>query len=139
MVTIGLLIAADKKDEGKKAADKIEGAWSFVSVTENGKPTQLPPAEARLIFTKDKVILKIGDTEKEMWAYTVNPSKKPAEIDVTFSSGPDKGYQGKGIYLIDGHTLKICHGQKPGDARPKEFSSKEGSKLVLAVLKREKK
>jgi uncharacterized protein (TIGR03067 family) len=138
-VTIGLLIAADTKDEGKKAEDNIEGAWSFISVTENGKPTGLPPAEARLIFTKDKVIMKIGDMEKEMWAYTLNPGKKPAEIDVTFSFGPNKGYQGKGIYLIDGDTLKICHSQKRGEARPKEFSSKEGSKLVLAVLKREKK
>jgi uncharacterized protein (TIGR03067 family) len=139
IVTIGLLIAADKKDGGKKAEDSLEGAWSFVSVTENGKPTELPPAEVRLIFTKDKVIMKFGDMENEMWAYTLNPSKKPAEIDVTFSFGPHKGYQGKGIYLIDGETLKICHSQEPGDARPKEFASKEGSKLVLAVLKRQKK
>jgi hypothetical protein len=43
----------------------------------------------------------------------------------------------KGIYEIDGDTLRICVAKK-GKERPKTFESKEGSGHVLTVMKRVK-
>jgi hypothetical protein len=44
-----------------------------------------------------------------------------------------------GIYKLDGDTLTICAVEGDGNDRPTEFSTKEGDKNRLVVLKREKK
>jgi hypothetical protein len=54
-------------------------------------------------------------------------------------SGPEKGYTALGIYELDGDTLRICHTWKGQRKRPEKFAIAEGSGLVLAVWKREKK
>ena len=43
------------------------------------------------------------------------------------------------MHSLDGDTLKICAPLTPGDQRPTEVESKEGSKTRLLVLKREAK
>ena len=61
----------------------------------------------------------------------VDATKTPKEIDLNM-----EGQVGKGIYELEGDTLKIAHGEV-GDARPKEFP-KAGSGLTVLVLKRAK-
>jgi hypothetical protein len=48
------------------------------------------------------------------------------------------GEPGKGIYQLDGDKLKVAHGG-PSDPRPKDFTSKEGSKVMVMVFQRDKK
>jgi hypothetical protein len=43
----------------------------------------------------------------------------------------------KGIYALDGDSLKICVSQPKAD-RPTEFATKKGSNSSLVILKREK-
>jgi len=42
-----------------------------------------------------------------------------------------------GIYKLDGDNLTICYDK--GGLRPTEFASNAGTKIMLIVLKREKK
>ena len=56
-------------------------------------------------------------------------------VDVEFGDGK----VGKGIYELKGDTLKVAHGSKPDSPRPKDFTSKEGSGVLVAEFKRAKK
>ena len=44
-----------------------------------------------------------------------------------------------GIYKLERDTLTVCLGDENDNDRPTEFASKEGTKVMLLVLQREKK
>lgn len=142
-VSAGLLVAADAKDDAVKAAKaKLKGSWSLVSLEESGKKQPFPEgAKMSLVFQDDKVIMQsaFGDKKDSKEAtYVIDPTKKPATIDITPADGPEKGKTMAAIYVIEKDELKICATQGPDQDRPKEFVTKEGSKSVLMTLKREK-
>src|SRR5262245_72416 len=137
LVTVaGLSIAADAKEDLKKEKDKIKGTWSFVSI-EVPKGEKGPPDEAlkemKMVFGEDKVTIKFGKDEDKPAAYQLDPSKKPKEIDI-MPEGKDKTL--KGIYTLEGDTLKMCVSEK--GVRPKEFKPDAESKTGVMTLKREK-
>jgi uncharacterized protein (TIGR03067 family) len=129
----GLFLAADKTQEKQPmgAQEKIQGSWALVSGERNGKP--LPDEviqQIKLIFAGNKLTTKHKDRATEA-TFRLDASKTPKEIDLNM-----EGQVGKGIYELEGDTLKIAHGEV-GDARPKEFP-KAGSGLTVLVLKRAK-
>ena len=129
----GLLLAGDKTHEKQLIGDqeKIQGTWALVSGERNGKP--LPDVvipHIKLIFAGDKLTTKHKDRKTEA-TFRLVSSTTPKEIDLDM-----EGNVGKGIYQLDGDTLKIVHGEV-GDARPKDFP-KPGSGLTELILKREK-
>jgi uncharacterized protein (TIGR03067 family) len=133
-LVIGLLAtmasAQDKSAKGDK--EKFQGTWTIVSGEHDGQPI---PEEAiksiKLVYAGDKFTLQHGDQKTE-GSFKLAPDKKPKAIDMDMDGGVVKG-----IYQIDGDTLKLAHG-KAGDPRPKEFPKKEGSGLTVATLKRQK-
>ena len=134
LVTVfGLLVSSsagqDKGGAGDK--DKLQGTWVFASAQKGGKdmPQEMLNS-VKFVFAGDKLTM-MGKDMKMDWTFTIDPAKKPKEMDVKF---PD-GKTGMGIYDLEGDTLKIAHGEI-GDPRPKEFVSKEG--ITVMVLKREK-
>jgi uncharacterized protein (TIGR03067 family) len=128
---VGAALSQDKA--GKTDQDKFQGTWTFVSGERGGKPLPGDDVKDRKItFSGNKMKMKNKDQEREV-TFKLNPDKKPKEIDVDFD-----GQIGKGIYQLDGDTLKVAHGEL-GDPRPTEFASKADSKVTLVVLKREKK
>jgi uncharacterized protein (TIGR03067 family) len=133
LTACSLLLAADEGKEGKPMSDreKIQGTWALVSGERGGKP--LPDDVVRhvkLIFAGDNLTTKNKDRQTRA-TFRLDPTKEPKEIDLHM-----EGSVGKGIYQLDGDTLKIVHGEV-GDARPTEFP-KAGSGLTVLVLKREK-
>jgi uncharacterized protein (TIGR03067 family) len=68
----------------------------------------------------------------------IDPTKNTKEINVTLKVGAQKGRVDKGIYQIDGDTLRICIQTDKDSARPREFGSPAGSQLWLVVLQRSK-
>ena len=112
--------------------EQIQGTWQLVSGERGGKPI---PEEivknVRLVFASDKLTTKVKDRANEA-TFKLRPDAKPKEIDLDMD-----GNIGKGIYLLEGDSLKIAHGEV-GDERPKEFPSKAGSGLTVMILKRVK-
>ena len=70
--------------------------------------------------------------------YTLDPSQTPKTIDYILTDGPDLGKTQRGIYELDGDTVKFCF-VPPGADRPTDFTTKEGSVRTLTVWKRVKK
>jgi uncharacterized protein (TIGR03067 family) len=111
--------------------EKIQGTWALVSGERNGKPLSYEVIQhIKLIFAGDKLTTQQKDHKTEA-TFKLDPNETPKEIDLDM-----QGNIGKGIYQLDGDSLKIVHGEV-GDARPKDFP-KAGSGLTILVLKREK-
>jgi uncharacterized protein (TIGR03067 family) len=123
----------EEKPKGDK--DALQGTWSMVSGTQDGKPVPEDVIKRiKVVVSGDKMTQMLGD-EKHEHTYKLNPDKSPKEIDVDFGDGK----AGKGIYELKGDTLKVAHGSKPGSPRPRDFTSKEGSGVLVAEFKRAKK
>ncbi len=130
--------AADAQDDAaKKELEKFQGNWQLISMEREGKKT--PPEDAKkltltiqgnkFILRKDAVVISEG-------SMTLDPTKKPKEIDETISTDPNKVKTFLAIYEIDDEQPKICFAAA-GKDRPTSFSS--GSGQLLQVWKREKK
>ena len=139
---LSLAVAAgdDKKTDDKPAADlkALAGKWKLEKAELGGKDA--------LGFLKDlkfeigeggKYAIELGG-QKDIGTFSVDPSKKPAEMDIKGTEGPNKDKTIKAIYKLDGDTVTICYGLGGGD-RPTKFETKEGTMQFLAVYKREKK
>jgi uncharacterized protein (TIGR03067 family) len=86
----------------------------------------------KLTFTADGTF-KTAFTGGEInGTYRLDPSKQPKEI----TSVAD-GKTMAGIYQLDGDNLKICFAWF-GEARPRDFVTKAGSRTRLAIYRREK-
>jgi uncharacterized protein (TIGR03067 family) len=137
-----LLVAADSKDEdGKKEFKKFEGTWVLVSGERDGKKVAdedvkkskiVMKGEETTLFTPHQSGETIKSTRK------LDPSKKPAQVDIMRSTGPGAGQTIKGIYeWIDADTYRVCMAP-PGKDRPTEFKTTPGSGHTLHVWKRSK-
>jgi uncharacterized protein (TIGR03067 family) len=141
VLAVGLLVGADKKDEVKKELKKFQGEWVPVSMEINGQAMIEAELKGMKLTVKgNKATFQVGGETFE-GTFTLDPTKKPKQID-----GKAKGTQGKdvktvGIYEFDGDKLKICDTWAAGK-RPTKFSTKGGTPkntIVLVVYKRVKK
>lgn len=135
VVSTTLLPAQDNKTE----MAQLEGEWSMVSGEANGMPmpkTML--ATGRRVAKDGETTIFIGGKMYFKAKISIDPTKKPKTIDYVMTEGLTKGKTQLGIYELDGDTVKFCFGA-PGNDRPTDFTSKEGSLNTLSVWKREKK
>ena len=124
--------AGDEKSDQKK----FQGKWKIESGMQGGKamPEEMLKSGI-LVVDGNKMKMTVTRDGKENTVeltFKLDPSKKPAAIDVDIHGMP-----GTGIYKLEGDKFTICHGEG-GDPRPTEFASKEGSKTALIVFKRVK-
>ena len=135
VLVVGLLVAADRRPGNENLGeDKPQGTWTFVKHNEDGKPT--PADELKLMtitFEEDKYVIKKGDEVAEAGTQKMDPSKKPAEVDVKVTEGERKGQTLLGIYEMTGDSLKYCFDME-GKVRPKEFKS--GTGLMSGEIKK---
>jgi uncharacterized protein (TIGR03067 family) len=138
--TVGLLIAADVQDDpAKKDLEAFQGNWSLISAERDGKKTpeeevkkiKLTIQGNKFVLQKDSVVLSEG-------TFTLDPTRKPKEVNETITAGPNKGKVFLAIYEIDQDQHKICFAGA-GKERPKTFSSEPGSGQLLQTWKRDKK
>ena len=139
-----LLVAAETpKKEVQQERKKLEGTWRVVSQEANGKKY---PAEFANRFTyvfKGNRIHFRGDNTTPgadlEFTYTLDPTRKPKHLDMKLVKSSDNkgiGKVARGIYILEGETLKLCYG---GKERPTEFATKKGQHRAVVILKREKK
>jgi uncharacterized protein (TIGR03067 family) len=137
LVAVGLLAAADAKDDNKKELDRFTGTWKAVSETRDGKEVPKDEVEKiKLVVKGESYTLTTGDETIE-GTHKLDPSKSPRTIDAVRTKGPDKDKPLLGIYELTDDTYKACFAP-PGKDRPTDFTSKAGSGNRLYTFKKEK-
>ena len=137
LAVVGLLLVTVRPVRADDQ-EKIQGVWRAEKGVKGGK--EGPADEIKqlsLEFKGNKVIPRHGDQGDHEGEFKLDTTKKPKEIDLMIDKNGKKDHA-KGIYELDGDTLKICLMDGDGD-RPSKFESADGSKSLLIVLKREKK
>jgi len=116
----------------------LAGVWTCVSGINDGKP--LPEAivkELKLTLTKDQYKTEKGNVVLFDGLYKIDAAQLPKHIDITAPEGEQAGKTSKGIYAIEGDTLRMCYAN-PDKDRPRDFDSQPGSGATLVVWKRVK-
>lgn len=128
VLTAGFAFAADDKKP-------LEGKWTIESVSRGGKDDKSLKGAIREHVGEKYTITppKNSNAAATEGTFSVDEDKKT--IDMKPTSGNFKGKTLLGIYKLDGDTLSIAFAEKE---RPKDFESKEGSGVVVAVMKRAK-
>jgi len=116
----------------------LDGTWLAVSAERNGAPA---PDVVGHRLTAGNGRFRIAHDGKTVYGgtYVTDASKTPAQMDFHNTEGGLRGTW-KGIYAVDGDTLKTCDNApdmtKP---RPETFAAGPGSGYVSIVFRREKK
>jgi uncharacterized protein (TIGR03067 family) len=117
----------------KTAGDEsLQGFWRVMTPGEKGNA---PTGDHWIIDEKKIELHRSGKLDGYM-PYKVDAANYPKTIDLTPDRGPAKGKALKGIYELDGNTLKICYvspaTEQPEKAeRPKEIGAKGTVTLVF--------
>jgi uncharacterized protein (TIGR03067 family) len=139
---LALAVPLTRADEKDDAAKKLEGAYEVVSVTVAGKPDDAKKDEVTSFEIKDKMLLvKVKDRDESV-KFTLDPSKKPAHIDITPKG--DKDEVVKGIYATKetdkGLELTVAFSMEgPNADRPKDFDGRGEHDIVIKLLRKKAK
>jgi uncharacterized protein (TIGR03067 family) len=140
-VAVAITLAAFTGDAEAIKKDKaaLQGTWKVIASQQDGD--RVPPDDLKdlyLIFKGDAILIREGGKTDEKFAFNVDPSKKPKEMDLTIKFGPNKEKIDRAIYEFDGDRVRICIQSNKDSPRPREFASLAGSKLWLVTLQRTK-
>jgi uncharacterized protein (TIGR03067 family) len=118
--------------------EQFQGVWKIVSVEIDGQNLPMEALKgAQLVVKGECYSFTLGDTHLE-FTFKLDPVKKPKEIDLTVTEGPEKGKTYYGIYKFEGDLYTICRATEPGKARPAQFETKPKTGYMIVVWQRTK-
>jgi uncharacterized protein (TIGR03067 family) len=139
---LALAVPVARADEKDDAAKKLEGPYEVVAVLVAGKPDDAKKDEVTTFEIKDKtLVIKVKETRDESAKFTLDPSKKPAHIDIKPKADGDEVVPG--IYVTKetdkGLELTIAFSKSgPNAERPKDFEGKGEHDVVIKLLRKKK-
>ena len=117
--------------------EKMNGPWLLTSFTFNGVTK---PGGTGVLTIEGNAVTKGGMTKGLTIGgkITLDPGESPKEFDLQY----DKFRNGtvpplfRGVYEIEGDTMRMCYTMGPNTERPKEFKAGAGSNCRIDVYKR---
>jgi len=108
--------------DAKKAKAALQGTWEVTEFEIAGMKKPFPAGALSFVFDGDKVTMKGGPKGNTEGTYTIDPSKKPAHIDLTMKKD-DKAEAMRTIYEMTGTTMKLAFPMGKKAERPAGFDS----------------
>jgi uncharacterized protein (TIGR03067 family) len=135
--SILFLTASAHCGDDKEEFKAMEGSWKPTMAEIAGKkfPDEVVKT-IKLVIKSDQYTVTVG-AQTDKGTVKLDPSKKPKEIDIVGTEGPNKGKTILAIYELDKDTLKVCY-DLSGKARPTEFKTKADTMQFLVTYAREK-
>lgn len=113
--------------------DGLQGEWQVVAVEHDGRVLPKDEFPFTRLRIRDEIIRHEGEDHNQEVIFRLHPEQQPKAMDMQ-STGYHSGETYNAIYALEGDTLTIC---RPDDnARPTEFASKAGSRILLYTAKR---
>ncbi|QDU61735.1 hypothetical protein Pan216_25980 [Planctomycetes bacterium Pan216] len=134
MVALGTQAFAEESDE-----QAFQGTWRLVGGEMDGKPLDEEQLKGgKLVIKGNHYTATLADMGTVTGTQKLDPTTKPKSIDITHSSGRDKGKTFLGIYESNGDQTRVAFSAL-GKPRPKTFSTKSGTGSWVHVWERVKK
>jgi uncharacterized protein (TIGR03067 family) len=117
---------------------ELQGTWVMVSMETEGH--EAPAEDIKdyfAVYEGNRLTLRVGERVRRRGIVTVNPTRRPKAINTWDQDGPFEDQTVPGIYALEGDTLKLCFA-RPGQDRPKEFTTKSGTAFLCCVYKKVK-
>ena len=120
-------------DDAEKAAKKLEGTYTVVEATRGGIPEPKAKEVEAFVIKDGTITIKRANGREEPAKFTLDPSKKPAHIDLKADQKEMPGiYQTKDT--ADGFELTIAFA-RTGD-RPKDFKGAGENEMVVKLRRK---
>jgi uncharacterized protein (TIGR03067 family) len=135
---LALLIAADKPPDplSKEDLHHLQGTWSLVSATQDGKALPEETVKKTTIVFKDDTFRFPESAEyatSRSGTIKIDATKTPKQMDAISTEKEVMA----GIYELHGDNYKVCFAPV-GKPRPDELTSKSGSGYILQIWVRQK-
>ncbi|MBI2807194.1 MAG: TIGR03067 domain-containing protein [Planctomycetes bacterium] len=126
--------------KAKHDLKQMQGAWVLHALEVNGKDVPAAKLQNTLLIVKgDDYRTTVKGQPLPGFRITLDPSKKPAAMDM-FQALPGQAEKKfKAIYLLDKDTLKICRGLTTEDERPGQFATWPDTNYFVVTWKRQEK
>ncbi|HVJ79527.1 MAG TPA: TIGR03067 domain-containing protein [Planctomycetia bacterium] len=135
-----ILACAALAEEPKKedVAKNLLGTWQLTKGVVAGNPFPEEVVKKLKLELTDGKYKLLGAESPDEGTWTIDVGKKPFEMDIKGTDGPNKGKTYLCIFELKGDKLKVCY-DLSGKARPTEFESKSKTLHFLAEYDRVKK
>lgn len=137
VLVLSPVVTADgPEDDPAREIEKLQGTWKTVLMVIDGREVPREEIEFRqVVITGNQYVVSDGNTTIQRGSFRLDPSVRPRRIDTTPADGPNQGKVDRGIYELDGGTLRLCHAPPDRD-RPAEFSAPKGTGRWLVLDQR---
>ena len=117
-------------------AKELIGQWQIVSGEFSSQP--MPVAQLPKIVIQFDIDRQWSDSEGNGATWSVDASKLPKTLDLTYTKGRDQGKKQLCIYRITEGQLAIVYGIPGGNEadRPDDFATKDQPNTVMFIFER---
>ena len=139
LVLVALPFAQAQDDRVARDFDRLQANFLMTYGERNGEAFSEDVIKKCSCLWKGNSLLMIlpqDSNEPIAGRVTLDPSKRPAQINWVGTNGPDNGKRMFGIYeFIDDTQYRVCF-DPAGKVRPKNFATTPGSGFLLHVWRR---
>jgi uncharacterized protein (TIGR03067 family) len=132
VVAIVLCVSFSATADDEKELKRFQGDWRMVTATANGETVKGDKGKEK-VWRFDGTKLIPLDDKDDVATITIDPTKKPATLDIK----DKRGDVVEAIYKFTEDKLIIC--ARSDNKRPKEFEAPKGSGVLLFEFERVKK